>query len=77
MSIIKWKLFHLHVEHILVEQTEHADEDDNLLLSPPIPKEENNFSKLEHPHSGQETFFSSPIFTRASNFFLHFLQMNS
>ena len=65
------------MEQVLVEQTEHADEDDNLLLSPPIPKEESNFSKLELPQFGQETSFSFPIFTIVSNFLLHFLQINS
>jgi hypothetical protein len=47
------------------------------LLPPPIPKPEIRFRTSADPHSGQQTPFSPPSRTRASNCRPHFIQANS
>ena len=69
---------YLHVLQVFVEQVVQASEEVlRWLLPPPIPKEERSCWIFLLPQATQETFFSFPIETRASNCSLHFLQTNS
>jgi hypothetical protein len=68
----------LQVSQEVAEQVEHPLEELlSLLLLPPIPKEEMSFSRPLFPQFLQETFFSPPMATRASNCTPHFLHKNS
>jgi len=54
-----------------------AEEELRRFPPPPIPKDEKIFCIFLLPHEVQETLFSSPIETRLSKRFSHFLQINS
>jgi hypothetical protein len=49
----------------------------SLLLPPPMPNEEKSFWMSLFPQILQDTPFSPPMETRASNCFPHFLHKNS
>ncbi len=62
----------------MAEQVEQAEEEElRRFPPPPIPKDEKIFCISLLPHDGQETLFSSPIETRLSKCFSHFLHINS
>ena len=68
----------MQVSHEVAEHVEHPLEEAlSLLLPPPIPKEETSFSRPLFPQFLQETFFSPPMATMASNCTPHFLHKNS
>jgi len=66
---------------VLQDLLEHVEQEAEAvfrrLLPPPIPKAENSFRTSFEPQCGQETPFSPPSRTSASNCRPHFLQMNS
>jgi hypothetical protein len=69
---------YLQVSHEVAEHVAHPLEELlSLLLLPPMPKEEINFSRSLFPHALQDTFFSPPRVTRASKHSPHFLHKNS